>query len=71
MTASSPNGHPIAFKQDMIKRAAAAIRENWTGSIIDTYVIANAALKAALRNEADVRDLGVATTFTMKKTEAT
>jgi hypothetical protein len=71
MSTYGQSGAPIAFSQDHIRRAAAAIREHWTGDIVDTYVLANAALRAALRHEADVRGLGIATTFTQKKAPET
>ncbi|MBR1298553.1 hypothetical protein [Bradyrhizobium sp. AUGA SZCCT0042] len=44
-------GRPVSFDQDMIRRAAIAIGENWTR---DTFRLAVVALRAAFRNEADV-----------------
>jgi hypothetical protein len=45
---------PIKFDQDMIRRAAMAMRENWSG---DTYKLAAVALRAAIRNETDLLTL--------------
>jgi hypothetical protein len=42
---------PVNFDQDMTRRAAIAIGENWSN---DTYRLAAVALRAAIRNEADL-----------------
>jgi hypothetical protein len=45
---------PIHWSGEAIRRAASAMRENWCA---DTFVLASVALKAAVRNEADVFEL--------------
>jgi hypothetical protein len=44
-------GRSISFDQDMVRRAAIAIGENWSN---DTYKLAAVALRAAIRNETDL-----------------
>jgi hypothetical protein len=44
-------GRPVHWNGDAIKRAAVAIRENYS---TDFYVLARRALEGAIRNEADL-----------------
>jgi hypothetical protein len=44
-------GRSISFDQDMVRRAAIAIGENWSN---DTFKLAAVALRAAIRNETDL-----------------
>ena len=54
--ASQPKviGRPIFFGQEMIRRAAMAMRDNGSR---DYFVLARAALEGAIRNEADITEL--------------
>jgi hypothetical protein len=45
---------PVNFSQDAIRRAALAMRENFTN---DIFVLARIALEAAIRNESDLVEL--------------
>jgi hypothetical protein len=43
----------VNFSQDMVRRAAMAIRENWSNAV---YRLATVALRAAIRSEVDARE---------------
>jgi hypothetical protein len=42
---------PVHFSQDMIRRAAIAMSQDWSN---DTFKLAAVALRAAIRNETDL-----------------
>jgi hypothetical protein len=45
---------PVRFTQEMIRRAATAMRENWSN---DCFRLATITLQAAIRHEADLLEL--------------
>jgi hypothetical protein len=51
---SHRNGRPIYFGQDILRRAAMALRETRSN---DTFVVARAVLEAAIRSENDLIEL--------------
>ncbi len=57
MGSNGDGKRPVSFSQDMIRRAADAIRAQWSGGIIDFHVLGHAALKGAFRNDRDVAQL--------------
>jgi hypothetical protein len=53
-TPSHRNGRPIYFGQDILRRAAMALRETRSN---DTFVVARAVLEAAIRSKNDLIEL--------------
>jgi hypothetical protein len=51
---SHRNGRPIYFGQDILRRAAMALRETRSN---DTFVVARAVLEAAIRSKNDLIEL--------------